>query len=523
MSPSRGNAHAQAPLGRPLPKLFIYTSIPIALALIAHPLLPLFLPQDFLDKFPLPPQPTYPALQANVGFALLAFIGAVLSVPKVGEAFIAKGLKGWDQLKKGSNRNTGPWIPECLGLPCASLYLLLMMLFIPFPFSHIFQGTNGHGPGREAFPKGELTLYLSSLLSLLTATMLGFIDDLFDIRWRHKLPIPLIAAVPTLVVYYAEGGWTWVVLPESLGQLLRYLGFSGWEGTKSIDLGFLYYVYLALLPTFTTNSINIVAGVNGVEVTQAFVIALSVAFNDLLFLPIWPRWLLVLLGNIGNPDEGRVLSWAAGEVVKRHLMSLYFMVPLIGVCAGFLWHNWYPATAFPGDTFCYFTGMAFAAVAIQGHFSKTMILFFLPQIFNFILSCPQLFGLVECPRHRLPHLLTPSRVVFDKAPPFKTRITLEILEFFGLTEVERMPVHEEASSAKASKSGEPKQKTSSKKPTRIVAASNLTILNYLLVVFGPMHEQTLCFALGAVQVASSALAFGIRYGVGSLVYGGDRR
>lgn len=106
MPPTRG--HPQ--LGRPLPKLFIYTSIPIALTLIAHPLLPLFLPQDFLDKFPLPPQPTYPALQANVGFALLAFIGAVLSVPEVGEAFIAKGLKGWDQLKKGSNRNTGPWM-----------------------------------------------------------------------------------------------------------------------------------------------------------------------------------------------------------------------------------------------------------------------------------------------------------------------------------------------------------------------------------------------------------------------------
>jgi UDP-N-acetylglucosamine--dolichyl-phosphate N-acetylglucosaminephosphotransferase len=46
--------------------------------------------------------------------------------------------------------------------------------------------------------------------------------------------------------------------------------------------------------------------------------------------------------------------------------------------------------------------MAFAAVAIQGHFSKTMLLFFLPQIFNFVLSCPQLFHLVPCPRHRLP-------------------------------------------------------------------------------------------------------------------------
>ena len=62
----------------------------------------------------------------------------------------------------------------------------------------------------------------------------------------------------------------------------------------------------------------------------------------------------------------------------------------------------YPSRAFPGDTLCYVTGMAFAVVGIQAHFSKTLLLFFLPQIFNFILSCPQLFGLVPCPRHRVP-------------------------------------------------------------------------------------------------------------------------
>lgn len=172
-----------------------------------------------------------------------------------------------------------------------------------------------------------------------------------------------------------------------------------------------------MLPTFTTNSTNILAGINGVETVQALVIAASVLLNDLLFLPIWPRSLLVWLG-FGNPHEGRILEWAAGEVVKRHLMSIYLMGPLVGICAGFLWHNWpvppdlvnrnqsdlrrYPARAFPGDTFCYFTGMAFSAAAIQGHFSKTLILFFIPQVFNFVLSCPQLFGLVPCPRHRLP-------------------------------------------------------------------------------------------------------------------------
>jgi UDP-N-acetylglucosamine--dolichyl-phosphate N-acetylglucosaminephosphotransferase len=56
-------------------------------------------------------------------------------------------------------------------------------------------------------------VYLSSLLSLLVATLLGFLDDVFDIRWRHKLPIPIIASIPLLMVYYAEQGNTNVVVP----------------------------------------------------------------------------------------------------------------------------------------------------------------------------------------------------------------------------------------------------------------------------------------------------------------------
>jgi len=62
----------------------------------------------------------------------------------------------------------------------------------------------------------------------------------------------------------------------------------------------------------------------------------------------------------------------------------------------------YPAQVFVGDTFCYFAGMSFAVVAILGHFSKTMLLFFIPQVFNFVFSVPQLFHFVPCPRHRLP-------------------------------------------------------------------------------------------------------------------------
>ena len=62
----------------------------------------------------------------------------------------------------------------------------------------------------------------------------------------------------------------------------------------------------------------------------------------------------------------------------------------------------YPSSVFVGDTFCYFSGMTFAVVAILGHFSKTMLLFFIPQILNFLYSVPQLFRFIPCPRHRLP-------------------------------------------------------------------------------------------------------------------------
>ena len=41
---------------------------------------------------------------------------------------------------------------------------------------------------------------------------------------------------------------------------------------------------------------------------------------------------------------------------------------------------------------------------ILGHYSETLVLFFLPQIANFLYSAPQLFKLVPCPRHRLPRL-----------------------------------------------------------------------------------------------------------------------
>ena len=149
--------------------------------------------------------------------------------------------------------------------------------------------------------------------------------------------MPIIATIPLLMVYYAERGNTNVVVPLPLRPFFGTL----------INLGPLYYLYMSLLSTFCTNSINILAGINGAETSQALVIAVSLIVNDLLYLP-WPFGFRIPLHLLGGHAEFKVGgAWSAGmaygsrELVERHLFSLYFMLPLVGVCAGFLYHNWY--------------------------------------------------------------------------------------------------------------------------------------------------------------------------------------
>ena len=83
--------------------------------------------------------------------------------------------------------------------------------------------------------------------------LLGFIDDVIDLRWRHKIILPTIASLPLLVAYK---GLTSIVVPKLLRSLVG----------NFIDLGFIYYFYMGNIAIFCTNAINIYAGINGIEV-----------------------------------------------------------------------------------------------------------------------------------------------------------------------------------------------------------------------------------------------------------------
>jgi UDP-N-acetylglucosamine--dolichyl-phosphate N-acetylglucosaminephosphotransferase len=144
--------------------------------------------------------------------------------------------------------------------------------------------------------------------------------------------------------------------------------------------GMLYHLYMLFISVFSTNSINILAGINGLEVGQSLIIAVSVLIHSTaqLIMPV-PET---------NPQNS--------------LLAVYLILPFIATSSALLYYNWYPSRVFVGDTFTYFAGMTLSVAAILGHSTKTLMLFFIPQLINFVISLPQLFGWIPCPRHRLP-------------------------------------------------------------------------------------------------------------------------
>jgi UDP-N-acetylglucosamine--dolichyl-phosphate N-acetylglucosaminephosphotransferase len=244
---------------------------------------------------------------------------------------------------------------------------------------------------------------------------------------------------------------------------------------------------MAAISIFCPNCINILAGVNGIEVGQSLVIAFLLVLNDMLYLS--PR--------LQQPHPA----------AESHLFSVYLLLPFIGVSLALLKHNWFPAKVFVGDTYCYFAGMVFAVVGILGHFSKTLLLLFIPQIFNFCYSAPQLFKIVPCPRHRLPRfnartgLLEPSVATFAEEKPLRPVVgeVLKVLAKLRLVRVE----------------------TDGK--GRVTETSNFTILNLWLVWRGPLREDRLAVEILIMQTICGLAGLWIRHSLALLLFTVDNR
>lgn len=182
----------------------------------------------------------------------------------------------------------------------------------------------------------RLPLYHAALLSTCFMVLLGFMDDVLDLPWRYKLILPTVAALPLLVSYT---GVTAVLLPhfvrphvaavsvwlaqspvgQALAMLLGAVGVHVPQAAAGawVEFGLVYYAYMGALAVFTTNAINIYAGVNGLEVGQAVVIAGAVLFTN-------------------------ILEMASGlGTAAPHAFSASLMAPFLGASIALLSFNWY--------------------------------------------------------------------------------------------------------------------------------------------------------------------------------------
>lgn len=360
-----------------------------------------------------------PRVMVTTAVSVAAALATLWLVPEFAPMFAAAGRAGKDINKRGTPAGDVP-VPESLGLVPATVYLIVLCLL---HWSDLKELDGDVG--------GEARLYTAATASVTFMVLLGFADDVLDLKWRYNLALPFVACMPLLVNY---DGSTSVLVPRFARGLISWLarsffgapGLIGPPGSRLVDVGAAYYLYMSLLSIFCTNAINIYAGINGLEAGQSAVIAAFILLHNAFNF---------------NPSETKDNL----ELLRsNNAFSVDLVLPFAAVTLGLLAHNWYPSKVFVGDTYCYFAGMTFAMSSILGHYSETLLLFFIPQLINFIYSLPQLLGFVPCPRHRLPHFNTKTE------------------------KLEAVP-------------------------------SNLNLVNLVLILTGPLSESSLCSLLLVFQ------------------------
>lgn len=409
-------------------------------------------------------QSGWPILAPLVSLSLVSILSSILclfAIPGTSKLLLEANLFGRDCHKK--NR---PIVPEAMGVVVGFSYAIGLTIFVPFVF------INRKEIGLHELK--ELSMFLAALLSINSMCFLGFADNVLNLKWRHKLTLPSIASLPVLFVYFTQGGSTYVLVPD----LIRNLFFTN-VTSLAVDFGIFYYLFLAMLSVFSTNAINILAGINGLEVGQSIILSAAMISNVLV--------------------QMNRHSWDSWQFNDETVFTLFILIPFF-CCSLSLWiFNKFPSRVFVGDTYCYLAGTTLAVAGILGHCSKTLLLFMAPQVANFVYSLPQLFRVIPCPRHRMPvYVENLDKVDVSFTDWFDENLIsphlVAFIHTFKLAKIER-------------------------KDTNMIRISNLTLINLVLWKFAkPIHEGTLVSILLCLQIVWILIAFVLRYKAAGFFY-----
>lgn len=271
--------------------------------------------------------------------AAISFAATFLIAPKTIKYFKEVGIIAVDQHKPKK-----PVLPTSQGVAVA-----LGILAGIFSYIGITTFVTGNG--------SSLVELFAATCTILTITMIGFIDDIFvgkrkvmsktgsldyriGLRQSTKALLVLPAAIPLMVI--------------NAGQSTMVLPLIG-----AVDFGIIYPLMLIPIGVLcVANAVNMLGGVNGVESGMT---------------------LIALLG----------LGLFAAMVGEKTAA----VIALVGAAGflGIMHYAWTPSKILPGDVTTYLAGALIATVVIVGNIERFGIIVFLPWIIEAFIKAKQRF------------------------------------------------------------------------------------------------------------------------------------
>lgn len=186
----------------------------------------------------------------------------------------------------------------------------------------------------------NLQYLLAALSTVLTAVLIGIVDDFVSLRQWFKALTPIFCALPLVAV---KAGETAIGIPF-LGQ---------------VDIGIVYTLVLVPIGvTIAANGVNMLAGFNGLEAGMGFIGMAALA----------------------------VIAARLNEIT-----SLTILLAGMGTLLATIRYNWYPAKVFIGDAGTLSIGAMMAAAIIIGNFEWAGVIIMIPYAADFFIKAASRF------------------------------------------------------------------------------------------------------------------------------------
>ncbi|MBX5327006.1 MAG: hypothetical protein ACQXXH_06770 [Candidatus Bathyarchaeia archaeon] len=207
-----------------------------------------------------------------------------------------------------------PLVPNGLGV----IYVIISAVYLFLLHAYYNQSDS-------SFSSAALAL----AVCILFGGFLGLLDDWMSLRWRYKAFLPLFAALPLAVMREA-------LHPESTAMATYIFG--------KIEFGIYFYIIIIpLIITVTTNVINQLGGLNGLET-------------------IGPS--IIMIGLMVKSGQG-VLLYALP-------LATYLLLAVFN----------FAGKIFVGNTGTFAIGISLASYALISNVEQTLLISILPYVFN---------------------------------------------------------------------------------------------------------------------------------------------